>query len=98
MATTQNDYQVVVQWAVSPGAVGFLKEVSFVTSQPARTQWRLTIGGNVKWEDRLFLAPLAVPFPEDTQLAAEVVVVLEARSTDGTLITADGSISGAERS
>ena len=98
LGTTETTYQTVVQWAVPAGVSGFLREIAFISDQPARTQWRLTIGGAVKWADRLFLSTLSILFPDDTRLDPETVVLLEAQSTDGTLITADGSISGAERS
>jgi hypothetical protein len=88
-------YQTVVSWTVSNGKSGMLKEVSMITSDYEHTYFRLTIAGKKQFEDKLIQAPLTLPFP-DNRLNAGSVVLLECRSTDGTSITVDGSITGRE--
>lgn len=92
------DYQTVAEWEVSTGMVGDLEEVSLVTDQVAKTHWKLTIAGEEQWTDRLFYTSLAIPWRKgESEIAAGDKVTLEAKSTDGTAIIADGSISGTER-
>lgn len=99
VTTVLGAYQTVVSYTVASAAQGgYLREVGFVTSDPVRTQFRLTIGGVVQFFDEFFLTSWAIPFPDDSRLAADAVVLLEAQSTDGTQITVDGVISGHERS
>jgi hypothetical protein len=88
-------YQTVVSWTVSEGKSGMLKEVSMITSDYEHTYFRLTIADKKQFEDKLIQAPLTLPFP-DNSLSAGSVVLLECRSTDGTGITVDGSITGRE--
>ncbi len=88
-------YQTVVSWTVSDGKIGTLKEVSMITDQFSKTHFRLTIAGAKQFEDKLIQSPLTLPFPEN-KLDAGSVVLLECKSTDGTSITVDGSITGRE--
>ena len=90
------NYQTVATWTVASGRDGDLHEVSLFTDDFARTQWRLTIAGTQQWTDVLVGTSLSIPFRQN-RLSAGDIVLLEARSTDGTLVTADGSISGTER-
>jgi len=88
-------YKTVVSWTVSKGKTGTLKEVSMVTNQYSKTHFRLTIAGVKQFEDKIIQAPLTLPFPEN-ELESESVVLLECKSTDGTPIIVDGSITGRE--
>jgi len=88
-------YKTVVSWTVSEGKIGTLKEVSMVTDNYSKTHFRLTIAGVKQFEDKIIQAPLTLPFPEN-DLEAGSEVVLECKSTDGTSITVDGSITGRE--
>jgi hypothetical protein len=88
-------YQTLVSWTVSVGKSGMLKEVSMITSDYDHTYFRLTIAGTKQFEDKLIQGPLTLPFP-DNRLEAGSVVLLECRSTNGTSITVDGSITGKE--
>lgn len=98
LVTAAADYATVVSWTVSAEALGILREISFVTDEIAITQYRLTIGGVIKWADAFFQSTnMTIPFP-DTPLTAETVVLLEALSDGTNSITVDGSISGEERS
>ncbi len=96
LVTASDTYATVASWTITAGAVGVLREVSFVTDQLTLTQFRLTIQGVVKWTDRIFQAALTIPFP-DTPLLAAQIVLLEAHSDGITTATIDGSISGEER-
>lgn len=99
VTTVLQTYQTVVTYTVDSAAQGgYLREIGFVTTDPVRTQFQLTIGGVVQFTDESFLTSWAIPFPENSRLAANAVVLLEAQSTDGTEITVDGVISGHERS
>jgi len=92
---TDQAYQTVVSWTVSTGKSGDLKEVSMVTDNYDKTHFKLTIAGEVQFEDKLIQAPLTLPLPEN-KLNAGDVVLLECKSTDGTSIKVDGSITGRE--
>ncbi len=98
VTTILTSYQTVVSYTVAAIAQGFVGEVAFLTSDPVRTQFQLTIDGVVQFTDESFLTSWAIPFPENSRLDSNVVVLLEAQSIDGTQVTVDGVISGHERS
>lgn len=93
---TDEEYKEVVSWTVSAGRRGELKEVSMVTSDYAKTHFKLTIAGEVQFVDKLIQAPLSLPFPSNRGLASEQSVILYAKSSDGSAIVVDGSICGCE--
>ena len=88
-------YQTVVSWTVAAGKAGALTEVEMESDTYAKTLWQLTIAGVVKFTDKFIQGPLTLIFP-DVNLAAGAVVLLEAKSSDGTAIVADGTITGKE--
>jgi len=92
---TDQTYKEVVKWRVEPRSQGHLKEVSMVSNNYSKTHFKLTIGGKIYFEDKIIQAPLTLPFPE-TRLREATEVKLECKSTDGTLITVDGSLTGKE--
>ena len=92
---TDTSYQTVVSWTVTTGKTGELKEVSMITDQYAKTQFKLTVAGVEQFEDKVITAPLTLPFTENKLLSGSEVL-LEAKSTDGTSINTDGSITGRE--
>ena len=99
VTTILGTYQTVVSYTVSAApATGFVREIGLVTTDPLRTQFQLTIDGVVQFTDEQFLTSWAIPFPENSRLDSDAVVLLEAQSIDGTQITVDGVISGHERS
>ncbi len=99
VTTVLQNYQTVVQYTVSASpAQGFVREIGLVSSDQVRTQFRLTIDGAVQFTDESFLTSWAIPFPENSRLDSDAVVLLEAQSIDATQITVDGVISGHERS
>jgi len=89
------EYQTVVSWTVSSSRLGILKEVSMVSDNYDKTLFKLTIAGEVKFEDVEIQTTLSLPYP-DLVLAPGQQVLLEAKSSDGTSITVDGSITGKE--
>jgi hypothetical protein len=92
---TDQTYKTVVSWTVSTGKRGDLKEVSMVTDNYSKTHFKLSIAGVEQFKDKVIQAPLTLPFP-DNCIRAGQSVVLECKSTDGTNITVDGSITGKE--
>ncbi len=90
------NYQEVVSWTVAAGREGDLHEISFFADDFTKTRFKLTVAGTQQWTDILVGTSLSIPFRAN-RLKAGDTVLLEAKSTDGTLVTIDGSISGAER-
>ena len=88
-------YQTVVSWTVSAGKRGWLQEVSMITNNFEKTQFKLTISGETLFQDKQVQASLTLPFPWN-ELTEGSVVLLECKSTDGTAILVDGSITGRE--
>lgn len=95
LTATATTYATVATWTVGSNRSGNLREVSLDTDNFAKTNWQLTIGGVQQFTAQVFRSPLTLPFPENL-LPAAAVVLLEAASTDGTSVTAKGSISGGE--
>jgi hypothetical protein len=96
LVTNSLSYQEAVSWVVAVGREGDLHEISLFSSDFTKTQFRLTIAGVLQWTDVVIGTSLSIPY-RSNRLQAGDQVLLEARSTDGTLVTVDGSISGAER-
>jgi len=94
-AGTDQTYQTVKSWTVTGGKIGELKEVSFTGTVLAKTHWKVVIGALTFVTDLLLGAPLTIPF-FDLKLAAETVVTVSCKSTDGTSINADASIAAKE--
>ena len=88
-------YQTVASWTVATGKTGVLATVELETDDYDKTLWQLTIAGEVKFTDAAPQGPLDLDF-SDVNLAAAAVVLLEAKSSDGTAIVADGVITGKE--
>lgn len=88
-------YHDVVSWTVASQKVGGLREVSFYSDNLSKTLWRLSIAGVEQWTAKTFGAALAIPFHENN-LPDGAIVVLQAKSSDGTAIVADGAIAGVE--
>lgn len=88
-------YQIVASWTVATGKTGILATVELETNSYAKTLWQLTIAGVVAFTGAAPQGPLDLSFP-NVNLAAGAVILLEARSSDGTAIVADGVITGKE--
>ena len=84
-------YQTVVTWTVSANMVGELKEILILSDNYAKTEIQITIAGIVWCTDWNPTSSMPIIF-EDLRLAAGVVVLVEAQSTDGTTIDVDAII------
>jgi hypothetical protein len=92
------DFRELISWSIPLGYVGDLHEIALVSDNDAKTRWRIVIAGtnmNIP-TDRTLATPVDWPF-RDTLLPGPTTVSVEVRSTDGTTITADGTISGTLR-
>ena len=88
-------YQTVASWTVGASKAGLLASVELETDDYDKTLWQLTIAGVVQFTDAAPQGPLDLTFP-NVNLDAADVVLLEAKSSDGTAIVADGVITGKE--
>jgi len=84
-------YTTVVVWQVSVGMVGDLKEILIISDNYAKTMIRITIAGTVWCTNWTPTSSMPIIF-EDLKLAAGSVVLIEARSSDGTAIEVDAII------
>jgi hypothetical protein len=69
--------------------------VSMTSDELDKTYFKLEIGGSTIFEDVMIGQAIALPFP-DLALDGDDEVKLSAKSSDGTNITVDGSITGKE--
>jgi len=95
LTTSSTDYGTVVEWEVSEDKIGILRFVEFESDDYEHTRFRLTIAAEEQFTDIQIGASLTLEWP-DVQLAAKSVVLLEAKSSDGTEVNVDGDIIGKE--
>lgn len=88
-------YQTVASWTVATGKVGELKEILIISDNYAKTLAQITIAGTV-WETEWNPTSAMPIIFEDLKLATGTVVLVEARSSDGTAIDVDALIVGKE--
>lgn len=88
-------YQVLCQWTVTAARTGQLAEVSMTVDNFDKAVWSLTVGAEVIMLGDIIQNALTLPFA-DVSLSAGTDVILSVKSSDGTAIVADGSISGKE--
>ncbi|GAH78725.1 unnamed protein product [marine sediment metagenome] len=93
--TSSTDYVEVVHWTVSERKLGILRHVEMESDKYAKTRFKLTIAGVEQFKDQALEASLSLEWP-DVSLAAESVVLLEAKATEVTEINVDGDILGKE--
>lgn len=94
---SDTSYHTVTSWPVSAGKRGILKEISMASDNYAKTMFKLSVAGSDIWTDKQVQSVLSVPFSGNLAgLEGGESVVLQAKSTDGTAITVDGSIAGEE--
>lgn len=90
-------YQDVASWSVTAGKRGILKEISVVSDNFDKTMFKLSVAGGDIWTDKQAQSALSIPFSGNlANLNGGEIVVLQAKSTDGTAITVDGLIVGEE--
>ena len=94
-AGTDETYQTVASWTVATGKVGELKEILIISDDYAHTEVQITIAGTVFETDWSPTSAMPIIF-EDLRLAAAAVVLVEAKSSDGTAIDVDATIIGKE--
>jgi len=87
LITTDTGYGTVATWTVTEGSKGCLFEISIVTNNYNKTNWRLTIGGVVQFSDQTIPQPLTFSWPSGNEIESETVILVEAASTDGTEVT-----------
>lgn len=90
-AGNDNSYQTVVQWTVSAGKVGELKEISMISADLTHVFWQVTIGDVVYMSDRVLTSALTLPFG-DLKIAEGKQITVECLSGDSSLIVVDASI------
>lgn len=95
VTTTSTSYQTVASWTVTSTRTGKLVDISMLSTNYSKTKWQLTIGGVVQFTGLVIDGALTKTY-NDLSLAGGAVVLLEAASSDGSSITADGSITGKE--
>ncbi|OFW65463.1 MAG: hypothetical protein A2Y74_01520 [Actinobacteria bacterium RBG_13_63_9] len=88
-------YQTVASWTVTSTKSGALREIAVESSSYTKTYFKVTIGGITQFEDKITQGPLSLPYP-DVKLAGAAVVAVLAKSTDGTSVTVDATITGKE--
>ena len=88
-------YQTVATWTVTAEKIGELKEVLIISDDYAHTLVQITIAGTVFETDWSPTSSMPIIF-EDLRLAAEAVVLVETKSSDGTAIDVDAIIIGKE--
>jgi hypothetical protein len=94
--TSSTEYQKVVSWKVSKGKVGILQFVEMESNDYEHTRFRLTIAAKEQFKDVQLEASLALEWP-GPRLAADDIVLLEAKSTDVAVeVKVDGDILGKE--
>ena len=94
-AGSSTSYQTVVTATVGTGKIVEQLEISVTGGVLAKTYWQIIIAGVTFTSARQIDAPLTLSF-YDLHLAAAAIVVVKARSTDGTSINANASITGKE--
>lgn len=92
---TSTSYQTVKSWTVAADKLGELKEITILSSNYAKTIVQITIGSVTFATAWTVQAAMPLIF-EDLKLAADTVVKVEAKSSDGTSITVDAVIVGKE--
>lgn len=92
---TDQDYQTVATWTVTTDRIGELKEIMVLSDDYELTEFKVVVDGVTWAEDWIMLSSMPLMF-EDLRLAADAVVTVSARSTDGTSIIVDAIIVGKE--
>lgn len=91
-------YKTVALWRVGDQwgkDKAFIKEISMATSEYDKTHFRLSVEGKVLFKDRKLERPLTLSFPPH-EIPRGERIILACKSTDGSNIKVDGSITGKE--
>jgi hypothetical protein len=90
-AGTDTDYQTVMEWTVTTGRTGELKEILVISDDYAHTLVEVVIGSVTWCTDWSPTSPMPI-IHEDLRLAAGTTVTVSAKSSDGTAIDVDAII------
>lgn len=92
------DWQDLVRWDIPVGLIGDLHEISVLSNDNAHTRYQVFLANlNMNLPtDRPTTTPQNWPW-RDTSIPGGYSVWVQVRSTDGTVITVDGSITGTYR-
>jgi hypothetical protein len=94
-AGSASSYQTVVTATVDALKIVEQLEISFTGGVLAKTKWQVTISDKVFSTEQMIDAPLTLSF-YDLHLGAGKTVLVECKSTDGSSISCDASITGKE--
>ncbi len=91
------DWVSLVRWDIPEGFTGDLEDISILSDDDSLTRYRILING----VDQELASDKQISTPKNWAWAKTTVisgsVTIEVRSTDGTSINVDGSITGTER-
>jgi len=92
------DWVELLRWDIPIGYTGDLHEIALISSNDAKTRYRIFLANTDQGipTDRQTLTPLSFKW-DRTVLPGGYAVWVEVRSTDGTPITVDGTITGTVR-
>jgi len=95
---TDQDWVELVGWNIPIGYTGDLHEISLLSSNDAKTRYRVFLAGVDQQipTDRQTSTPLSWPW-DRTVLPGGSSVRVDVRSSDGTAIVVDGTITGTVR-
>ncbi|MCK5615620.1 hypothetical protein KAR91_77865 [Candidatus Pacearchaeota archaeon] len=96
---TSQEYETVLTYTVTANRTFGLSEISFNEGssprQFAKLQWRLTIAGAEQFADKATSTLFSLPFRKAFLAGGEIILV-EAKSTDGTSINPEVTLTGKE--
>lgn len=95
---TDRGWAMLLRWDIPAGLTGDLHEISVRTSNPSKTRYRLIFAARDQGlpVDKDFPSLFTLPWRQ-TIIPGPASVTIEVRSTDGTSITVDGTLTGSER-
>ena len=95
---TDTEWRPLLRWAIPPDRTGDLHEIAVLSNNDEKTRLRLVFAGADQGvpEDRQTSSPLSLPW-RGTVLPPNSSIVVEVRSTDGTSIIVDATLTGTER-
>lgn len=95
---TEQDWRELIRWDVPVGYIGDLHELSWLSSNDAKTRYRVWLANiDQQWPtDRQTTTPLTLPF-RDSKIPGGTSIYIEVRTTDGTSINVEASLSGTVR-
>ncbi len=95
---TDQEWRELIRWDIPIGYMGDLHEISILSDNDAKTRYRVFLANiDQQWPyDRQTTTPLTQPFRE-TKIPGGTSVWIELRSTDGTSINVESSLSGTVR-